>query len=61
MTPGMRALLAVIIGGILIAAWMSRYQTIYASDVSIFLTDRWTGTVYWCALGVSPCKEVPPR
>jgi hypothetical protein len=57
MTPGMRALLAVISAGILIAAWMNRFETVRANDAAVYVTDRWTGSIYSC--DVTQCYKLP--
>jgi hypothetical protein len=60
MTPGMRALLAVLAAGVVIAAWMSRYDVKSASASGTIVHDRWTGSVYECYVS-GGCRSIYPQ
>ncbi len=61
MTPGMRALLVLVAVAILIAAWRNRFDTLRANDSSVFVADRWTGSLRWCGVGASTCITLSPK
>jgi hypothetical protein len=48
MTPSMRALLAVLIFAIIVAAWMGRITAESAPTGVSVVTDHWLGNVYSC-------------
>jgi hypothetical protein len=52
MTQTAKALLGFLIAALIAFAWLFRYDV--QTGPSAYVTDRWTGTVYYCFGGCTP-------
>lgn len=55
MIPETRALLIVISAILFLATWMSRHDTVQASNLAAFVPDQRTNVVYYCGVGMYEC------
>jgi len=62
MTPTAKTLLGFLIAAFVVFAWLFRIDAKPTSNPLIaIVTNRWTGTVFFCSSGAEHCAQIYPK